>query len=471
MKLNFNFVSQSIQGQVLSQVSDSLSGYCVDSRSAQMPGALFIPLVGDKYDAHDFVSQAVAAGASAVLVHKWRDEWNSLKGQCGFIQVDDTLKALNRLAQAWRQKFKGKVIALSGSNGKTTSKDFLVQLLSSQAQVQGSRGSFNNHWGVPFTLLDTDPSVDFCVLEMGMNHSGELTHLVQLAQPDVVGLTNVGRAHVGNFADGVEGVARAKEEIYLASPQKCLRVFNLDNPWTAQMYARYRQGPCVSFSQKDFSADVYLRIKEKTLQGYQLEGQIGGVLGQGPVSFWGPQNIENLCLALALAYAGGVKPETLWPQLSRCHTGWGRNQWLHTQSGAQVLFDAYNANPESFAQLMFNLQESWQADHNYHAIFGEMYELGGDASGEHHQLGKRAAQLSWHSAVFIGPSGQDFLAGWQSTGNAISPMILNSYEESLAFDLNTMLDPKSLIIVKGSRGGALERLVERLKPEDFPSKN
>lgn len=470
MKFELPFILNATKGRVLSQPHTQFKDYSVDNRSDKTREGLFIPLVGEAHDAHNFVEAAIQAGATGVLCHTWMPQWESYKDQVTFVEVSDTLLALKDLARAWRSRLRAKVIGLSGSNGKTTSKDFLAQILSPLGPTHASRGSFNNHWGVPFTLLDTPLDAEFCVLEMGMNHTGELTELTQIGQPHVVGLTNVGRAHVGQFVDGIQGVARAKEEIYQAAPPSSWCVFNMDNPWTQKMYSKYSHRQTMTFSIKDFSADVYLRIKEKNNAGFQVEGQVGGVLGQVQLNFWGEHNIENLGLALALAYAAGVSPQRLWKQVESCHTGWGRNQWIETQSGARVLFDAYNANPESFQQLLVNLEKTWNKDKNYFAIFSEMLELGDQAVQEHKSLGERASQLPWQNCLFIGPSGPAFETGWRLGRNENNLIILNSYEESLALDLLSMIDPNSQVIVKGSRGGALERIVERLQPKGFSPK-
>jgi len=470
VKFELHFILKATGGRVHSQPHTQFKDYSVDNRSDKTREGLFIPLVGEVHDAHSFVETAIQNGAAGVLLHSWMPQWESYKNQVTFIEVPDTLVALKNLARAWRPRLQAKVIGLSGSNGKTTCKDFLSQILSPLGRTHASRGSFNNHWGVPFTLLDTPLDAEFCVLEMGMNHAGELTELTQIGQPDVVGLTNVGRAHVGQFVDGIEGVARAKEEIYQAAPKSSWCVFNMDNPWTQRMYSRYAHRQIITFSLKDFSADVYLRIKEKNDSGFLIEGQVGGTIGEAQINFWGEHNIENLGCALALAYAAGVSPQRLWDHVASCHTGWGRNQWLETHSGARVLFDAYNANPESFQQLFVNLEKTWNKEKNYFGIFSEMLELGEQSAQEHKSLGERASQLPWQNCLFIGPSGPDFEAGWKLGKNKNNPIILNSYEESLALDLLSMIDPNSQIIVKGSRGGALERIVERLQPKGFSSK-
>jgi UDP-N-acetylmuramoyl-tripeptide--D-alanyl-D-alanine ligase len=469
MKFELDFIVKATQGKLISSPHQAFVGYTCDNREPDLQHKIFIPLVGENHDAHQYVEKAVQAGVTGVLFHQWDAQWEPLKERVSFIQVDDTLVALQQWAKAWRQTFKGRVLGLTGSNGKTTTKDFLYQIIKPLASVHSSQGSYNNHWGVPFTLLDSDPKSDYVIVEMGMNHGGEILELVKIAEPDLVTVTNVGRAHIGNFSNGVEGIASAKEEIYVGAKPAAKLLFNIDNDWTRQMYQKYMDRETYTYSTKNFSADVYFKVKNKTKKGFLIEGQIGGVLGQAEVCFWGEHNVQNLCAAVALAYIGGVRPEKLWPVLEQTHSGWGRNQWIKTQSGAEILFDGYNANPDSFAQLLSNTEDIVKNNPAL-AIFGEMLELGEDTQKEHESLGERAGRLPWSKAIFIGPSGKAFERGWKASGNKNNPIILSTYKESLDLDLSSMVDNQSFIIVKGSRGGALERIVERFEPLGFTRK-
>ena len=471
MKWTIEFIREATSGKVLSSPQREFAHYCTDHRDPKIKGSLFIALVGSRHDAHTFVPKAVEAGARGILCHQWKQEWEPLKQKAGFIKVSDTLVALQDLASSWRDQIPAQVIALTGSNGKTTTKDFLHQILSQRGETQASQGSFNNHWGLPFTLLKTSTDSRYCILEMGMNHSGEIKILGGIARPDLVAVINVGRAHVGHFKDGVEGVARAKEEIYEFAPKEAKFVFNLDNPWTKKMFTKYKNHPRLVFSNQDPLADVYLKIRSKTQRGFIIEGQVGGVGGQAEVNFWGEQNLENLAAAACLAYGAGVDSQSLWQSFHHCRTGWGRNQWLPLESGGWALFDGYNANPDSFKSLLENLKTHWNSKKQYMAFFSEMLELGEQRALEHESLGRMVATLPWTHCVFMGPSGADFKRGWEFSKNKITPIILNSYEESLDLDLAFMLNPESQVIVKGSRGGALERIVERLNPVSFSLKS
>lgn len=469
-KFEIDFIVHATGGTVVSAPNKNFKNYSTDNRDKAIAETLFIPLVGESHDAHKYVRQAVEAGATGVLFHQWDNTWESLKDEASFIQVENTLEALQKLATAWRGRLSAKVIGLTGSNGKTTTKDFLFQLLSEKGKTFASKGSFNNHWGVPFTLLDTDLDAQFCVVEMGMNHPGELTDLNQIAKPNIVTVTNVGRAHMGHFEKGLEGVAEAKKEIYSSAPKAAYFVFNVDSEWTRKMYSEFADHPAFTFSRKNFSTDIYFKIKNKTSKGYEIEGQIGGVLGKAEVYFWGEHNVENLAAAVTLAYVAGMSPKKLWATLSQCHTGWGRNQWVNLENGAHLLFDGYNANPDSFSQLFKNLQENWEDNCNYLGVFGEMLELGQRTEEEHRNLGEKAANLNWEKCLFIGPSGASFKEGWERVKSSKNLVILDSYKQSLDLNLPSMINDQSQVIVKGSRGGALERVVERLNPMNFSPK-
>ena len=335
--------------------------------------------------------------------------------------------------------------------------------------------NFNNHLGLPFSLLNTQSTDRFCVLEMGMNHPGEITRLNFIARPHIVGVVNVGKAHIGNFADGICGVAKAKEEIYQSAPQKALLVFNLDNPWTQKMTRNYKKDRSLCFSRQNPSADVFLKMIQETQDAFTIEGHIGGVKGQAEVSFWGQHNLENLTTAITMAFGAGIKGKDLWQILKEPREKasmsfpmiWGRNQWLDLKSGGRLLFDGYNANPDSFKSLLQNLKRTWDRQKQYIAFFGEMLELGDLSPTEHQKLGERTGELPWSHCFFIGPSGNSFEQGWKNSKNKIKPIILNSYKQFLDLPTPFVLSQKTQVIVKGSRGSALEKLVEFMKPINF----
>jgi len=439
-----------------------------DSRLANLENKIFIPLVGDQFDGHDYVVDALKKNVGCVLVHRWDAAWEDALSTVAFIEVKDTLKALQDLGAHWRQQLSGTVIGISGSNGKTSTKDFTAQILKNTGKTTASKGSFNNHWGVPLSLLEVHQSDKFAVMEMGMNHPGELTDLNAIAKPDVVCVTNVGKAHLGFFSS-VDEIAKAKKELYDSAPAKALFVMNKDNPWTSQMASNFVGRMMVSFSLKDQNSDVFMEVVSRTQKGVRIRGQIASIAGEAEVSVWGAHNVENLAAASAIAMAAGAKPKNIWKALETCHLGWGRNQWLKLAGGGQVVFDGYNANPDSFRALFENLEPAIKGQRAL-GVFGEMLELGDKASEEHFQLGRQMASLPWEAAFFIGQSGADVLRGWQSVKSEENLTIADTYEHFLDFGFSNMLREDSLVIVKGSRGLRLERVVKSLRPLAFSKK-
>ena len=444
-------------GQIRSRVAEQFSRVATDSRSG-LKGRLFIPLRGDKFDAHEFIPQAIKNGAAVILVSELKAELKPYLERTSFVEVGDTLKGLQDLARAWRRRHGFKVIGITGSNGKTSTKEFLLSLLKNNLAVHASKGSFNNHWGVPLSILEADASQTHLILEMGMNHAGELTELCRIAEPDVVTVTSVGVAHIGELGSA-EAVARAKEEIYGASPN-AVHVFNMDNEWTMPMRER-SSSKQILFSSFNAQADVHLRALRMTWDGLEISGRIGQ---DGPTqTVWvqtlGRHNVVNLMAASALALAVGLTPETIWRGLAELRdVTWGRNQLLKLKTGARLLWDGYNANPDSMGALMKNLFEM-DVTGRKSLIVGDMRELGTFSEAAHEELGERAAGVGFKDIWFIGAFAEAFRRGLQKSGAANT-----QFQATSAIDANEAdkflrrLGPEDLVAIKASRGLALERV-------------
>lgn len=472
------------QGRVLYQGPlTQFSGIGTDTRK-NLAGQIFFALKGEAFDAHDFLTAAVSQGAAGLLVHRPPTDEEMKAWNVTVILVKDTLQALQALARSVRQTFRAQVVGITGSNGKTSTKEFLATLLQDERQVHWNPGSFNNHFGLPFNLLQTPATADVVIAEMGMNHAGELTELAQIALPDVVVCTMVGSAHMEHFGSG-EKIAAAKEEIYQAAPPSAVRIYNLDNPWTAKMWKRartdYPTARLLTFSNQAAvsAADVVLVKDENNHSlGLSLRGQIGGVAGRATTSLLGDHNVVNLAAAAACALALGLKPEVIWRHLEKCEAHWGRMQLLTTEKGPQVLFDGYNANPESMEALLASLQtpnmkKRIQAGKVY-GVFAEMRELGESAEEAHQKLGQKVAAAGLEKVYFYGPSAAAFLRGYEREAGAEaakkSLIVSDGYEETLAFGLASVLNPKDLVVVKGSRGMKTERFALLLRPLGFHAK-
>ncbi|MBX3021148.1 MAG: UDP-N-acetylmuramoyl-tripeptide--D-alanyl-D-alanine ligase [Bdellovibrionales bacterium] len=449
-------LAKATSGQVLSETHKSFSRVGTDSR-ASLAGKLFIPLKGENFDAHNFVAQAVENQAAVVMVSQWREEWKPLLAKASFVQVGDTLQALQALARFWRRKMGFKVLAITGSNGKTSTKEFAYTILKDHLSVYASKGSFNNHWGVPLSLLDAGPEHTHVIQEMGMNHSGEIWRLCQIAEPDVVVVTSVGRAHIGELGSQ-EAVAQAKEEIYSGAPH-AVHIFNGDNEWTMRMQSR-SQAKQLMFSAFKPAADVHFRAQRLTWEGLDIVGHIQGVKGHTWVHVLGRQNTINLMAASALAVAAGLTPEQIWKSLGTIHdSAWGRNQFLPLTNGAHVLFDAYNANPDSMTALLKNLYEMDATGRKF-LIAGDMLELGSFGDKAHEEVGERAGAVGFEAVWYVGKNQEAFARGLRRSGSV--PQYFHSLEPDpkISQQLLGLLRKDDVVAVKASRGVGLERAFE-----------
>ncbi|WP_413559985.1 UDP-N-acetylmuramoyl-tripeptide--D-alanyl-D-alanine ligase [Bdellovibrio sp. HCB209] len=458
--------------QAISSHADRFSGIGTDTR-ADLTGQMFIALKGEAFDAHEFLDKAVAQGASVLLVHEQNEQTHNLESKVTILKVPDTLKALQQLGNWARHQAQGQIVAITGSNGKTTTKEFTAALIGTVKDVHYNKGSFNNHWGVPFTLLQLDPKKEVAIIEMGMNHAGEITELVKIAEPDVVVCTMVGRAHM-EFFGTIEKVAEAKEEIYEASGKNTLRIYNLDNTQTHNMYVRahdkYPADKILTFSSEDPRADVHLMIDSMNMKELVLKGKIKGVQGSAKVQVFGAQNLTNLMAAAALGLAVGMTPAQIWAGLPECKTNWGRNQLVHLKSGAQMIFDAYNANPDSMKALLENVQLLTVSGRKV-GVFGQMREMGSASAQLHEELGERVGKAGFEKVYFVGEDSDAFNKGLQKAHFSKESLVQKDFTENAGKDLATFLRNGDIAVVKASRGTKLERFVFPCEPLDFSEKS
>lgn len=454
-------------GKVLSSPHSVFDGVGTDTRE-DLSGLLFIALKGANYDANDFLADAFAKKARGMLISRQPSDFEKFKNDCTMILVPDTLVALQKLAHFWRKSLPSEIIAISGSNGKTTTKGFTASLLSRKFTTVASPASFNNHFGVPLTLLSVDRTIQKAVLEMGMNHSGELTDLCKIAVPNIVCVTTVGRAHIGELGSQ-QAVADAKEELYLSCPG-ATQIFNIDNEWTMEMHkhaaAKKEAKRIITFSSYNPIADISIRVMQMQIDSITVAGTIMGVRGEAKVPVFGRHNVTNVMATSAIGIASGLSPEEIWTGLPFCRSNWGRNQLVKTKSGALVLFDAYNANPESMAAMVKNLFEIYTGGRKV-VVVGEMLELGDNADKLHSELGEMIGQTDVDIIWFIGPHKTSFEVGLKKSGFGKTYFLTESYELPLAQKIASMLNQKDIAVIKGSRGVRLEQVLKAWEPLDF----
>lgn len=457
--------------------ADFFLGVGTDTRSS-LQKQLFIALKGDNHDAHAFLHKAVEAGATGLLIQTPLenipqlsvDQRQMILSKARVVVVQDTLRAFQDLAHFYRQKSKSLIVGVTGSNGKTTTKEFCGAIIGAHRRVHIPKGSFNNHWGVPMTLLAEPEGTEVSVIEMGMNHAGEIQRLCEIAEPEFVTVTMVGRAHIEHFGT-IEKIAAAKEEIYQFARPEAARIYNLDNPWTQKMFLRakkeYPQArKILSFSSIDPSADLFLKIKELTMSSLVLEGTIAGVQGVAKVPVFGKQNLTNILAATSVALSVGLTPEQIWPSLQLCKTSWGRNQLVELSNGAELMFDGYNANPDSMLALLENIP-LLKSEGKKIGVFGQMKELGSLSAPAHEELGFQVSRSGFEVVWFYGDDCDSFVAGMKRGEYRNTLLKSISYEDSLASQVASMVNPNDRVLVKGSRGMKMERFVLACQPLNF----
>ncbi len=444
-------------GKILQPSVSMFLGVGTDTRM-DLTSRLYVALKGDRFDGHDFVDQAIEKGAAAVMVHEWREAWKPLLSRASFIQVADTLQGLQAFARHWRHKNKFKVFAITGSNGKTSTKEFTTKILQKKFSVFSSKGSFNNHWGVPLSILSAGPEHTHLVLEFGMNHSGEIWRLCQIAEPDVVVVTSVGRAHIGELGSQ-ENVAKAKEEIYMACPNS-IHVFNVDNEWTMRMHANSQSPQKITFSAFNPDVDVHLRAQRFNWEGLDIVGHIRRKEGQVNVRVFGRQNTVNLMAAASLALASGMEPDAIWSAMGTiADISWGRNQIIETKTGAKILFDAYNANPDSMQALLKNLYEMDVQGRKFF-VAADMGELGSFSEAAHEEIGEKAGRVGFEMIWYVGSFGDAFAKGLKKSGAPTEFHYTKEMDPGLASTMWNRLQDGDLVAMKASRSMALERVLK-----------
>ncbi len=430
----------------------AVAGWSVDTRTEQ-PGDVYFALRGANRDGHDFVPQALERGAAAVVVEAARGAGPNGKA----MRVADTQVALAELARWARRKWGGTVIGVTGSAGKTTTKDAIAHLLEVRGPVGRTVGNLNNHIGVPLSILRLPDAARTAVLEMGMNHAGELRTLAGVARPEIGVVTNVGYAHV-EFFDSIEGIAAAKRELIESLPRDGVAVLNADDA-RVRAFRDVHPGRSVTFG---FSEDADVRAEGLA------EGENGTRFRALGIDFetglTGRHAVMNLLAALAVARAMELPPEELREAVASFTVGDMRGgRSIH--NGIVVWNDCYNSNPEA-AQRMIDVLGRTRAARRF-AVLGEMLELGHAAEALHRQVGVYAAQ---HGVdVLIGVRGQARLLVEAAAAEGISSAQFFEDPAEAGEFVRRMAHDGDAVLFKGSRGVRMERALERFQAEAKPS--
>lgn len=413
-------------------------------------GQLYVALRGARFDGHEFVAQAAANGAVAALVDHPVDaplsQW----------LVDDTRLALGRLAAAWRDGFTGRVVAITGSNGKTTCKEMVAAVLAESGRVRATRGNLNNDIGMPLTLLAARDE-DYLVLEVGANHLGEIGYLTDIARPEVALITNAGRAHLEGFGS-LEGVARGKGEIARGLPPDGTFIVPSDSPYTPLwrgLAGGRRVLTCGPDAGASLSAGPDAITTTWDAEGFRTRFTLvsGGQSLELALPLAGAHNVRNALMAAAVAQALGIGSEALRAGLAGLRPVPGRLCPRQGLGGVRVIDDSYNANPDS---LLAAIAVLTALPGRHWLVLGDLGELGPDASRLHREMGESARAAGVDALYAVGELCAEAVAGFGHGGRHFVD------QASLIEALRAELADGDLVLVKGSRLAAMDRVADAL---------
>jgi UDP-N-acetylmuramoyl-tripeptide--D-alanyl-D-alanine ligase len=441
----------------LDKSDPDISRISTDSRTLQA-GDLFVPLRGENFDGHRFVEQASGRRAAAAIVA--RDWKGNLAKDFPLLRVDDTLLAYQQIAARYRQSLSLKVIAITGSNGKTTTKDFVAAALGHRFRVTKTEGNFNNHVGLPRTILEASSRDEIAVWEIGMNHPGEIAALAKIAGPDVGVITNIGVAHI-EFMGSREAIAQEKGALAEAIGIEGTLILNADDPFSEAIAKRSRAKIIFAGTKKGSLRATDLSQSANGSEFTILEGA-HRCRAQLPVP--GLHMIQNALLAVAAGRVFGLSLEDCAAGLASAPLTKARLQ-IKTIRGVQFIDDSYNANPESMRAALATLAEL-ETDGRRFAVLGEMAELGKESERSHREVGEAAAILKIDELIAIGETAATVADGAQKAGLEKARTV-NSPAEAAEI-LAEETSPNDLVLIKGSRAARTERVLEEFAKRQSP---
>lgn len=434
-------------------------GVGIDSRGIR-PGDLFVAIVANR-DGHDFVPAAVAAGAAGVVVMR---PVPALAGEALapiVIEVADTTRALQDLGRAVRRASAATVVAITGSAGKTTTKEAAAEMLAARYRVVRNPGNLNNHLGLPLSLLELRHGAEVGVMELGMNHAGEIRRLVEIAEPDVRVWTNVGDAHLGHFAS-VDALADAKAEILAEARPSDVLVANADDPRVMARAPRFA-GRLVTFGLAREATVRAVAIEDRGLDGTSAEVETPAGRARFTVRLPGRANLENVLAAVAVAVELGVPPAAAAERAARLAPAPRRGVVERLPGGATLIDDSYNASPTAVARALELLAGVPQ---RRIAVIGEMCELGAEAVRLHEATGRAAARAGIAALVAVGGEPARALAAAAVAAGLPAGAVHHAAtsEEAAAIAVR-VVRPGDVVLVKGSRATRTDLVADRLREE------
>ena len=416
----------------------------IDSRIVQ-PKDCYVALMGANNDGHDYVLDVSQQGASAALLN------HPVEGDITQLICEDTLQGLAELGKYNRANYKGSVVAITGSAGKTTAKELVAAICEEMGATDRTQGNFNNEVGVPLTLLALSESSKFSVVEMGAAQIGDIAYLVDLADPDVVLITNVGNAHVGRFGS-VENIFTAKSELFNSARADAIRVINLDDSYADQWIEANKQYRSITFS-RTREADVCAKNIELNLDSVSFDLHFGSEQIAVELAIPGLHSVSNALAAAAVTVSLGADLAAIKKAFQGFRAVAGRSSTLIGLRDCIVIDESYNANPIAMNAALQAL--SLHGGEKI-AVLGDMAELGDDAAEFHCQVGEHAAKLGVDQLYVVGQYAQNYAAGFGESSAVFSD------KKSLLQKLKNSVTSNSRVLIKGSRSAGMEEVVQGL---------
>ncbi len=456
MKLTINEVVKAVKGQLLDgNEADVILGISTDSRSIGEE-EMFVPLIGDKFNGHDYIKMVREKGAKVAF---WQANQPIPSGlNVSLIVVDDTLVALQDLALYYRRKINPLVVGVTGSNGKTTTKDLLASILKTKYKIHKTKGNLNNHIGVPLTILSMAEDVEVAIIEMGMSNLGEIEVLSKIAQPDIALITNIGESHL-EFLRTRENIAKAKLEILSGMNAGGWAILLGDETLLKNGIERLSNRPNIIWVGKGIENDYYSTEVTTTETGQILFHDNMGESYQ--ISLLGIHNVVNTLMAIRVGQLLKLSINDIKSGLSDIELTGMRMEKMVAKSGAVILNDAYNASPTSMKaslELLGELEEYTKKI----VVLGDMLELGEMTEYYHREIGGICANLVMDKLIATGNLGKWIADGALEAGMDNSKIFYTENKDDIIKCLRDIADPNTVILIKGSRGVRLEKVVNEL---------
>jgi UDP-N-acetylmuramoyl-tripeptide--D-alanyl-D-alanine ligase len=458
MKLTLGQIADWIHAEGGFDTSAEAQGYSIDSRTVAA-GELFFAVKGERLDGHDYVAAALNDGAvGAVVSNQWIvpadvDETRLLRvAECD----NCVLKALQQLAHAVRREWGGRVIGITGSAGKTTTKEAVAQVLSAKFRVLKSAGNLNNAFGMPLQLLRLERDHDVAVIEMGMNHAGEIKALAKIAEPNWAVVSNVAAVHIEFFPEGLAGIARAKYELVQALPADGIAVLNADDPYVRE-FGEGMGERVVFYGTRDDAQVRAENIEEAGIEGVRFEVVASGVREPVDLKLMGLHNVLNALAAIAAGVHSGMSLRDCAEAVSGLRPPDKRGELLQWR-GATLINDCYNSNPRALDAMVDALM-STKGDRHI-VIAGEMLELGPESAALHTASGRRMAARGVDTVIGVRGAAESLVTAARE--NKTNAIFVQTPEEAGTW-LRTHVKAGDVVLLKASRGVRLERALADLK--------